>query len=258
MPDGPNPVQNLFPECDVADIQQRTAPWLAWRRAGIGGSDVPIILGLSPYKDASIKRVVLDKLGLIPDPAEENGAMMRGRLLEPKARAMLAPRLGGVDIYTACVSRKDYPFARVSLDGYFSYGKEDLAYIIEIKCLRAELHALVEQIAAKKAPLHSLPCDLALQVQWQLYVTGAHACHFASFWQRTMKRDDNSGTLHRVTLYPEPALWSVYLLPAMMEFNRKLEILRRVGYGVGGVGMDQFHADYADIFGEDTERGNTR
>lgn len=247
----------LFPDCDIADISQRTPEWLAWRREGIGGSDVPIILGLSPHKDASVKRVVMDKLGLIPDPAEENGAMMRGRLLEPRARAMLAPRLGGVDIYTACVSRKDYPFARVSLDGYFAYGKEDFPYIIEIKCLKGELHALCGAIAAKKEPTHLLPVDLALQVQWQLYVTGAHACHFVSYWQRTMKRDDSSGSLHRITLYPEPALWAVYLLPQMTEFNQKLEILRRVGYGVGGVGLDQFEADYRDVFGEDTD-GNTR
>jgi len=243
---------DAFPHCDIANHPQRSSAWLEWRRQGIGGSDIPIILGMSPYKDASIKRVVMDKLGLIPDPAEENGAMMRGRLLEPKARAMLQPRLGNHDIRTACVSRKDHPDARVSLDGYICYGKGAAVQIIEIKCLKVELHDLVGLMADRKEPVHKLPGHLAIQVQWQLYTTGAHCCHFVSYWQQTMRRDDNTGTLHRITLYPEPALWGMYLLPRVEEFARKLAILRRVGYGVGGVGLEQFEADYRDVFGEES------
>ena len=41
------------------------AEWLAWRRSGIGASDVAGILGISPW--ASPFTVWADKLGLLPD-----------------------------------------------------------------------------------------------------------------------------------------------------------------------------------------------
>lgn len=54
--------------------------WLAWRRKGIGGSDVAAICGLSRYKSAV--EVYLDKLELSP-PKEDNPSMKAGRMLEP-------------------------------------------------------------------------------------------------------------------------------------------------------------------------------
>ena len=54
--------------------------WLAFRRQGIGGSDVSAILGLNPYRSAF--DVYADKLGLVPPP-DENEAMWLGTELEP-------------------------------------------------------------------------------------------------------------------------------------------------------------------------------
>lgn len=54
--------------------------WLAWRRLGIGGSDVAPICGLSKY--SSPMTVYLDKLGELP-PLEDNPKMKAGRVLEP-------------------------------------------------------------------------------------------------------------------------------------------------------------------------------
>jgi len=33
----------------VVDLEQGTPQWLAWRRAGIGASEAPVIMGLSPW-----------------------------------------------------------------------------------------------------------------------------------------------------------------------------------------------------------------
>ena len=34
----------------VVDLNQRSEEWLQWRSKGVTASDIPIILGLSPYK----------------------------------------------------------------------------------------------------------------------------------------------------------------------------------------------------------------
>src|SRR5262249_26782935 len=42
--------------------------WLAWRRTGIGGSDAPVIMGLSPYR--GLLSLYVDKKDLGLDPRE--------------------------------------------------------------------------------------------------------------------------------------------------------------------------------------------
>lgn len=55
--------------------------WLDARRAGIGASDAPIILGLSPWKSAL--RLFGEKLGLIAEDKTEREAVEWGARLEP-------------------------------------------------------------------------------------------------------------------------------------------------------------------------------
>lgn len=64
------------PVCSIHDRPR----WLAERRKGIGSSDAPAILGLSPY--ASPLSVYTDKLGLGEERVESE-AMRWGRRLEP-------------------------------------------------------------------------------------------------------------------------------------------------------------------------------
>lgn len=54
--------------------------WLALRRTGIGSSDAPAILGISPFTSAL--GVYVEKLGLSA-PQEDNEVLKWGRLLEP-------------------------------------------------------------------------------------------------------------------------------------------------------------------------------
>ena len=53
--------------------------WLAWRRKGIGGSDVPAILGFNKYK--GVIDVWLDKLNK-SEPVQENKPMKWGKMIE--------------------------------------------------------------------------------------------------------------------------------------------------------------------------------
>lgn len=54
--------------------------WLAIRRQGIGGSDLPAILGLSPFRTPV--EVAAEKLGILGSEERETASMRRGRYLE--------------------------------------------------------------------------------------------------------------------------------------------------------------------------------
>jgi putative phage-type endonuclease len=69
---------------------------IAERRLGIGSSDVPVILGLSPYADSSPATLWLEKTGQwVPDrDDEDSSAMELGHLLEPVLCAHYESRSG--------------------------------------------------------------------------------------------------------------------------------------------------------------------
>lgn len=62
------------------DTDDRAA-WLAHRRLGVGGSDAPAILGISPF--SSPAKVAAEKSGLLPDDDTETELMAWGRKVEP-------------------------------------------------------------------------------------------------------------------------------------------------------------------------------
>lgn len=228
------------------DIAQNSVPWHEWRKGGVGGSEIPVILGISAYKDATVKRLVRQKLGLEQPTEFLNWAARRGQLLEPRARKLLAERLN-VGIYVACVEHRTHRHHRASLDGYWSYGPDDETHICEIKALNHELHLLFGEVADGERPVHDLPAHLLVQCQWQLYVSGADCCHFSCY----SEKKGEARQLHTVRLRPEPVLWGVYLLPVVERFWQRVEVMRRVGYGVGGVGEDMFERDFHELFPEE-------
>lgn len=89
--------------------------WLAWRRRGIGASDVPAILGLSPW--ASPYSVYAEKRGLVPD-TDATEAMALGLALEPVIAALFHERTG---LYVVGAQTRfehpDDPWLRTTLDG---------------------------------------------------------------------------------------------------------------------------------------------
>lgn len=143
---------------------QGSEKWHDWRATGIGGSDAPVIMGVSPYRTPF--DLWQSKTGRTKD--EPNGAMLRGINLEPIARKAYEDRTGRI-MQPVCLESIERPWMRGSLDG----AEIDLSLILEIKCPGQNDHATAR---AGKVPEHYRP-----QVQHLLAVSGAKCLHYWSF-----------------------------------------------------------------------------
>lgn len=144
-------------------MEQKTDKWLEWRKQGIGASDAPIIMGVSPYKTRY--ELWLEKTGQREDE-QPTWAMQRGIDMEAKARAHYELKYNA-DMPPAVVEHQQHPYLRASLDGF--NGKT----VLEIKCPGKEDHAL--------ALNGIVPPKYYPQLQHQLMVTGAGCAHYWSF-----------------------------------------------------------------------------
>jgi len=106
--------------------------WLAWRQAGIGGSDAPVVMKASPWMAPD--ELLLIKTGQ-KDPEPANFVMRRGLRMEPEARAAYE-ELTGITMPKALMVREKQPFIRGSFDGLNKDEKRGL----EIKCPGREDH----------------------------------------------------------------------------------------------------------------------
>jgi putative phage-type endonuclease len=149
----------------IVKLDQGTEEWLAWRSGGIGGSDAPIILGVSPWTSA--RELWERKTGrTVPPPP--NAAMERGRQMEPVARRAYE-RQTGHSVLPLCMEHATHRWMRASLDGITSEGE----IALEIKCPGRVDHgtALEGRVPEKYMP----------QLQHLLAVSDAEVCHYWSF-----------------------------------------------------------------------------
>lgn len=131
---------------------------------GVGGSDLPAILGISPHADATEEAVFAEKT--VGRERKRNWAMDRGIRLEPAARAAYRAR-HSIPVEPVCVEHPELPWVRSSLDGYWP------PLVLEIKCLRWEDHdAFLQQV---------VPRHVRAQVQWQLLAACSGLAHVASY-----------------------------------------------------------------------------
>jgi putative phage-type endonuclease len=147
------------------DVDQGTADWLELRKLHVTASDALIVMGMSPWRTRD--QLLQEKLGLIP-PQEVNSAMLRGQLLEPKARACAEEMLGTLfmpEVYSSI----EYPFMLASLDGVCIDNK----IILEVKCTNKKNHELAKN---GKIPEYYMP-----QVQHQIAVCQVNCCNYFSF-----------------------------------------------------------------------------
>lgn len=101
------------------------------RLNGIGGSDSPVVLGVSPFKD--LKTLWLEKRGLIPEPAP-TPAMLRGLQLEPVVGRIYQEVTGRKIRRRKKILRdKEYPFIIGHIDCEIVSEDERGPGVLEIK-----------------------------------------------------------------------------------------------------------------------------
>lgn len=105
------------------------ATWLQERRRGIGGSDAPAIVGVSPWR--TILDVYEDKLGEAPE-RPDNEAMAWGRALEPVIRQAYSDRTGYAVATPAMLAHPQHDWMLANLDGIADDGRR----VLEIKTAR--------------------------------------------------------------------------------------------------------------------------
>jgi putative phage-type endonuclease len=140
--------------------------WLAYRKRGIGASDAPTIMGVSPW--STPYALWCEKTSTEPPVDNGNWATARGNTLEPIARARYELE-SGLEFPATLAVHKDVPYFMASLDGY----NAEHNLILEIKCPGAADHAT--------AVSGAVPEKYFPQLQHQLMVTGAKACHYVSY-----------------------------------------------------------------------------
>lgn len=138
------------------DLEQQSSQWHDWRRQGIGGSDIPTIMGISPYPDSTRESLLIEKA--TGKRRKTNFAMGKGQRLEPIALRQFCDWSG--NLYApVCVEHLDEPWVHASLDGYCP----DNHTFCEIKYARSIYHHM--------ALMGLVPKHVMVQMQWQFFAT---------------------------------------------------------------------------------------
>lgn len=144
--------------------------WLAWRRGGLGASDIAGVLGLSPW--ASPWSIWATKVGLVEDAADSE-AMEFGRMAEPMLAAYFTDRTGLVVTgqQTRC-EHPERPWMRCTVDGFVFDGP---SRIIDRSVPPL---GVVEFKSTSEPPWDEVPLHYQCQATWTLLVTGMERLWF--------------------------------------------------------------------------------
>ena len=125
--------QDYQPQVLVETSNLSREDWLAYRRKGIGGSDVAAVLGVSPFHTA--RDLYYDKLGIAaPVVSDDNWVQLEvGNLLEPLV-ARIFEKKTGLKVYQrkAMFYHSEYPWMLADLD-YLVDLPDGTTAILEIK-----------------------------------------------------------------------------------------------------------------------------
>lgn len=184
---------------EIVNVVSDTEAWREERRKSIGASEVPIILGLAPWADATKVSVYQSKLGI--DRAFDPVMSERGHALEPALENLIRRLRPDVPpLRPAFMARSGiYPWLHASLDRV-----ADSAGILLPVQLKSDFAPGADKRWADGVPLH-----VEAQLQAEMYVLGAPAgyaaCMTAFGWH-----------CHRVERDQE---WmDDYLIPLMKAF----------------------------------------
>lgn len=158
------------------ELEQGTSEWLTWRKSGVGASEAPMVMGVSPYRSAL--ELWKEKTGQCP-PQPTHPGMLRGIRLEPEARTWYENKME-VMVRPQCVEHDTIPYLKASLDGLDLFG----TLFVEIKCPGKKDHDVA---LAGRVPYHYW-----VQMQYQMLVTGIQTAHYVSY-------DGSDGVVLEVT-----------------------------------------------------------
>jgi len=147
-----------------------TIEQLQERQTGIGGSDSPVIMGVSPFKN--VGELYLEKRGVVVEETE-TPAMKRGAMLEPLVANMYRETTGRETITEKrLLKHPQLDFLRGNVDRrVINEGRVD--GILEIKCPGLQVFG--------KCKREGLPDYYQIQLQHYLAVTGCEWGAFAVF-----------------------------------------------------------------------------
>lgn len=183
--------------------------WLRWRHGGLGASDLPIIMGDSPWKTP----LELYESKILPEPVEQpaNFVTDRGNEFEPRIRSLFNLSYAK-SMEPALLQATGFDFMRASLDGVSPDKKE----ILEIKTSGKE-----DWEASKKG---IVPKKYIAQVQYALMVASADLCYYVSYWDPTWDRVVSRVNMVVVEVLPDRK-YQAELLNAAQRFWMRVQKL---------------------------------
>lgn len=227
----------------IVEFEQGSPEWKDWRNAGIGGSDLPVIMGVSPYSTPA-KLWEVKKSGI--DTFSGNWATERGQRLEPEARALCEQSLSvamcqPVILRPVCMESSHNPWQRASLDGFAEVDDATFGLKarvgVEIKCLGEKAH--MEAVQHGTIPGHYMP-----QLAWQQHV-GILDRVFMAFYNPDMQEAFRFVLLE----WTQPDGYLMGVLEAADEFHDNLKRSVNPYTGLSGIpeGWERAAEEYATL-----------
>lgn len=147
--------------------------WLQWRRGGIGGSDIPALMGLSRY--ASPWSLWAEKVGLL-EPSETTQRQRIGQVLETAIAQLFHERTGlfSVGEQTMC-THPDRPVAQCTVDGFVTETPlpyDDDGSVLDLALLGT--HQI--KTDGRFGWPDGVPVNIRAQCVWEMGVTGQQHC----------------------------------------------------------------------------------
>lgn len=190
-------------------MEENRKEWLQWRKGGIGSSDAPVVMGVSPYRTPY--QLWEEKTGKVESADVDNFVTRKGNEYEPIARAKYEVQTG-ITMPPCRVQHKDYSFIRASMDGF----NQEENRGIEIKYVGIDDHN-----RAKNEGI--VPPQYKAQMQHQLIASGAKAIDYCSFSVpsgkdkdgQKIKADPSNGDLFILEVLPDMEWINKYISEAI-------------------------------------------
>lgn len=198
----------------LVQVTQNSPEWLEFRSTRIGASDVPIIMGKSPYKTAL--ELWREKKGEIQPKNSQNPAINKGHEYEPIARKIYEDATGLV--YSPAVFvRNTLDYLMASLDGY----NYETRTAVEIKYQGLATH-LSDVIAE----------HYMIQMQTQMLVSGCTMVYLISYNPEAL-----DSPIRAIEVTADKKMQSE-ILAAVIKFKQSLD---------DGIPPDATSRDYVEL-----------